>query len=130
MNKVRGVTKRPNAAGMGYFDVFYRGVRSRIYTGRADTLENAAWFAARQTLVTEMVANGTFDVEKAKAVIGVSTQRQKRTVPKLKITIEEFGEEWLEHKRTQISEPKVEEYRECLALICPLEVGPAKQKRQ
>jgi hypothetical protein len=101
MDKVRGVTKRTNAAGMGYFDVFYRGVRSKIYTSRADTPENASWFAARQTLLAEMIANGTFAIEKAKAVIGVSTQRQKRMVPKIKITIEEFGEEWLEHKKNK-----------------------------
>jgi hypothetical protein len=105
-------------------------VRSKIYTGRADTPENASWFAARQTLLAEMVSNGAFDVEKAKAMIGVTGQRQKRTASKVNITIEEFGDEWLEHKKTSISEAKVEEYRECLTLVCTLEVGPSKQKRQ
>ena len=33
------------------------------------------------------------EVEKAKAVIGDSTQRQKRTLPKANTTIAEFGEE-------------------------------------
>jgi integrase len=33
-------------------------------------------------------------------------------------------------KRTNISEAKVEEYRACLDLVCTLEVGPSKQRRQ
>lgn len=128
--KHRGVTKRTNAAGMGYFDVFYRGVRSKVYTGRPDTPEHAAWFEARATLLAEMVANGTFELEKAKAVIGVAPQRQKRTEQRVDITIQEFGEEWLERKKTAVGEAKVEEYRDTLALVCSLEVGPQEQKKK
>jgi hypothetical protein len=59
-----------------------------------------------------------------------SAQRQKRTALKVDLTIQEFGEEWLERKRTAVGEAKVDEYRETLAFICTLEVGPYTQKKK
>lgn len=63
-------------------------------------------------------------------VIGVTPQRQKRTAKKVDLTIQEFGEEWLERKRTVVAEGKVAEYKETLAFLCALEIGPQIQKRK
>lgn len=65
-----------------------------------------------------MLENDTFEIEKARAVIGITPRRQKRTEKKIDIAIEEFGE------------AKVEEYRDTLALVCFLEVGPHEQKKR
>ena len=129
-SKRKGLTRRVNAAGTGYFDIWYKGNHSRIYTGRPHTPEHVAWFDARETLLAEMLEDETFEIEKARAVIGVSPQRQKRTAPKVDLTIQEFGEEWLERKKTAVSEAKVDEYRETLAFVCTLEVGPSPKKKQ
>ena len=126
----KGLTKRVNEAGKGYFDIWYRGKHYRIYTGRPHTPENLSWFDARETLLAEMIESGTFEIEKARAVIGVAAQRQKRTEQNVDLTIQEFGEEWLERKRTAVGEAKVEEYRETLAFVCSLEVGPQEQKKK
>lgn len=128
--ETKGLTRRVNEAGKGYFDIWYRGTHYRIYTGRPYTPENIAWFEARETLLTEMIESGTFEIEKARAVIGVAPQRQKRTEQRVDITIQEFGDEWLERKKTAIGEAKVEEYRDTLALVCSLEVGPQEQKKK
>jgi integrase len=88
-----------------------------------------AWFDARETLLAEMLASDTFEIEKAKAIIGVPLQRQKRTAQKVDLTIQEFGDEWLERKKTAVSAAKVQEYRETLALVCSLQVGPQVQKK-
>lgn len=126
----KGLTRRVNEAGKGYFDIWYRGKHYRIYTGRPHTPENLSWFEARETLLAEMMESETFEIEKARAVIGVAAQRQKRTERNVDLTIQEFGEEWLERKRTAVGEAKVEEYRETLAFVCSLEVGPQEQKKK
>jgi len=102
MAERKGITLRKNEAGKGYYDIWYRGVHSRLYTGIPLTDENRSWFGARETLVLEMIQNGTFELEKARVVIGIAPQRQKRTEQKIDITVQEFGQEWLEHKKTSI----------------------------
>lgn len=129
-SKRKGLTRRANEAGKGYFDIWYKGTHFRIYTGRPYTPENFAWFDARETLLAEMLENGTFEIEKARVVIGVVPQRQKRIAKKTDITIQEFGEEWLERKKTTVGEAKVDEYQETLALVCSLEVGAHEQRNK
>ncbi len=126
----KGLTRRVNEVGKGYFDIWYKGNHFRIYTGRPYTPEQVSWFEAREILLAEMIENDTFEVEKARAVIGVTPQRQQRIVRKVDLTIQEFGDEWLERKKTAIGEAKVEEYRDTLALVCALEVGPQAQKKK
>jgi hypothetical protein len=82
----------------------------------------------RETLLLEMIEQGMFEVERARAVIGISRHRQKRTEQKVDITVQEFGQEWLEHKKTAISVAKVEEYRNILGLICSTKVELGKKK--
>jgi integrase len=94
-----------------------------------NTPENIAWFEARETLLAEMIESGTFEIENARAVIGVASQRQKRTEQKVDITVQEFGQEWLEHKKTSISVDKVYEYGNILDLICSTTIAlPGKKK--
>ena len=75
MAERKGITLRKNEAGKGYYDIWYRGVHSRLYTGIPLTDENRSWFGARETLVLEMIQNGTFELEKARVVIGIAPQR-------------------------------------------------------
>jgi integrase len=129
MAERKGITLRKNEAGKGYYDIWYRGVHSRLYTGILLTDENRSWFGARETLVLEMIQNGTFELEKARVVIGIASQRQKRTEQKIDITVQEFGQEWLEHKKTSISVDKVYEYGNILDLICSTSIAlPGKKK--
>jgi len=125
--KHKGLTRRVNEAGKGYFDIWYKGTHTRLYTGRPHTSDHVAWFDARETLLAEMLENDTFEIEKARAVLGIASQRQKRTAQQVDLTIQEFGEEWLERKKTAVGEAKVQEYRATLAFVCGLEVGPQAQ---
>ena len=54
-SKRKGLTKRVNEAGKGYFDIWYKGNHYRLYTGRPYTPEHFAWFDARETLLAEML---------------------------------------------------------------------------
>jgi hypothetical protein len=129
LGRSQSITLRKNEAGNGYYDIWYRGVHSRLYTGIPLTPENTPWFEARKTLLLEMIEQETFEVERARAVIGVVPQRQKRTERKADITVEEFGQEWLEHKKTSISVDKVYEYGNILDLICATTIAlPGKKK--
>src|SRR5262245_11638598 len=110
--KHKGLTRRVNEAGKGYFDIWYKGTHTRLYTGRPHTSDHVVWFDARETLLAEMLENDTFEIEKARAVLGIASQRQKRTAQQVDLTIQEFGEEWLERKKTAVGEAKVQEYRE------------------
>jgi integrase len=119
--------------GMGYFAISFRGERHRLYTGRPlekDAIATDPWFNARADLLAEMVKDGTFTLEKAKALIGETPQRQTRPAKKVTITVQEFGEEWLERKKTVVSAGKVAEYRETLAFLCALDISPQQKKQK
>ena len=75
-----------------------------------------------------MVKDGTFTLEKAKALIGETPQRQTRPVKKVNVTVQEFGEEWLAHKKTVVGAGKIAEYRETLAFLCGLNISPQQKK--
>jgi len=113
--------------GMGYFAVSFRGVRHRLYTGRPleeKDIPTDPWFNPRADLIAEMVKDGTFTVEKAKALIGETPERQKRIITKkVHVTVQEFSEEWLERKKTVVGAGKVAEYRETLAFLCALNIS-------
>jgi integrase len=115
--------------GMGCFAVSFRGVRHRFYTGRPlGEGERNPWFEARADLLAEMVKDGTFTPEKAKALIGTTPERQKRTAKKVNITVVEFSEEWLQRKKTVVGAGKLDEYREIGTFLCGLEIEVAKKK--